>query len=362
MLMTQLFRIPSAGMNQGSLSLNRAESRVKLKLVLVGLVLASLLAPMAVFGEDPPMPLPRRADRMPDSTVAADLSANGAPSDQGGDEISDPETADAPASQAAASLAKVDATPQPVTLVAKITEDSQDIPDGLTWRVFATRTDAAGDLALAAKSEDAKAQLQLPPGNYVVHVAYGRAQTTDTMTVTKGQNSKEIVLDAGAIRLNAAVAGDIAIPINLLRFDIFSGNSDADRQLVAQNLGPNDVVTLNAGTYHVVSYFGSINAIVRADLRVEPGQLTDATLYHKAAQISFKLVSEAGGEAIADIDWTVKTSAGETVFTDTGAFPSIVLSEGDYMVLAKRGDTVFSREFEVQAGPAKEIEVLTTVY
>jgi hypothetical protein len=32
------------------------------------------------------------------------------------------------------------------------------------------------------------------------------------------------------------------------------------------------------------------------------------------------------------------------------------------MVLAKRGDTVFSREFEVQAGPAKEIEVLTTVY
>jgi hypothetical protein len=35
------------------------------------------------------------------------------------------------------------------------------------------------------------------------------------------------------------------------------------------------------------------------DLRVEPGQLTDATLYHRAAQMSFKLVSEAGGEAIA---------------------------------------------------------------
>ena len=54
----------------------------------------------------------------------------------------------------------------------------------------------------------------------------------------------------------------------------------------------------------VISYFGAVNATVRADLRVEPGKLTEATLYHKAAQISFRLVSEAGGEAIADVDWT----------------------------------------------------------
>jgi len=105
-----------------------------------------------------------------------------------------------------------------------------------------------------------------------------------------------------------------------------------------------------------------VNAVVRADLRVEPGQLTDATLYHKAAQVSFKLVSEAGGEAIADIDWTVKTADGQTVFTNIGAFPSTVLAEGDYLVLAKRGEQVYNREFQVQPGPAREIEVLTTVY
>ena len=159
------------------------------------------------------------------------------------------------------------------------------------------------------------------------------------------------------------MTGDVPIPINLLRFDIFTaGASDADRALVAQNLGANDIVTLNAGTYHIVSYFGDVNAVVRADLRVEPGQLTDATLYHRAAQVSFKLVSEAGGEAIADVDWTVKTADGATVFTNTGAFPSTVLQEGDYLVLAKRGDTVFNREFQVQPGQPREIEVLTTVY
>jgi hypothetical protein len=200
------------------------------------------------------------------------------------------------------------------------------------------------------------------PGNYVVHVAYGRAQTTDTITVVDGSNQKSLILDAGAIRLNAQVAGDIPIPINLLRFDIYTAGSDSERTLVAQNLAPSDVVTLNAGTYHIISYFGDVNAVVRADLRVEPGQLTDATLYHKASQVSFKLVSEPGGEAIADVEWTVKTQDGQTVFSNIGAFPSTVLAEGDYLVLAKRGEGVpYTREFQVQPGAGEEVEVLTTV-
>lgn len=216
---------------------------------------------------------------------------------------------------------------------------------------------------MVAKSDDASANLQLPPGQYMVHVAYGRAQASDGLTVEKGENSKTIIIDAGAIRLNAAVTGDIQVPVNLVHFDIFtSGRTDAERTLVAEKLNANDIVTLNAGTYHVISYFGDINAVVRADLRVEPGQLTDATLYHRASQVSFKLVSEPGGEAIADVEWTVKSADGATVFSNIGAFPATVLAEGDYSVLAKRGDAVYNRAFEVVPGQAREIEVLTEVY
>ncbi len=329
------------------------------------LALAAMLAPMLAIAEDPPVPLPRRADRMPATQLIVEAPAVEAPAT--GDEAAiDPESLAAPAAEPAVeaveAVAAVNVTPQPVTLMAKITEDGGALADGVTWRVFETKTDASGDLILAQKSDDATAHMALAPGNYVIHVAYGRAQTTDTLTVAEGENNKQLVLDAGAMRLNAAVTGDVPIPINLLRFDIYTSGSDADRTLVAQNLSPNDIVTLNAGTYHIISYFGDVNAVVRADLRVEPGQLTDATLYHKAAQISFKLVSEAGGEAIADIDWTVKTEDGRTVFTNIGAFPSTVLSEGDYLVFAKRGDQVYNREFQVQPGAAKEIEVLTTVY
>lgn len=324
------------------------------------------ISPLLAMAQEAPVPLPRRADRLPEAAAPVDGAATDAPAETEPGEVETPAAGevDVPASAALEAAESVAAAgpPQPVTLVARITDDGEAIPGGVVWRVFETRTDANGDLALAAKSDDATAHLELPPGQYVVHVAYGRAQTTDTMTVAAGENSKSLVLDAGAMRLNAAVTGDVPIPINLLTFDVFTSGTESERTLVAEKLSPNAMVTLNAGTYHVVSNFGSVNAVVRADLRVEPGQLTEATLYHKAAQISFKLVSEAGGEAIADIDWTVKTSDGQTVFSETGAFPTTVLAEGDYLVLAQRGDQVFNREFEVQAGPARELEVLTTVY
>ncbi|WP_052951499.1 hypothetical protein [Devosia soli] len=253
-------------------------------------------------------------------------------------------------------------TPQSVTLSARITQDGPAIPDGVVWRVFDTVPDASGNMKLVAKSEEGTAKLDLPPGEYVVHVAYGRAQLSEALSVTTGNNEKIIDLEAGALRLNSAVTGDIPIEPTQLHFDIFTAGEESNRVLIAENLPPNDIITLNAGTYHIVSHFGTINAVVRADLRVEAGELTDATLYHHASEVSLKLVSVEGGEAIADVEWTIKTPDGATVFTDRGAFPTTVLAEGDYLVLAKQGEKVYNREVQVVSGGSREIEVLTSVY
>ena len=328
----------------------------RLRFRLLGCAMALLLCAPGL-AQDAPVPMPRPADRMPQ---AAETTA-----EQPTRPVAEDPGAVAPAGEPATAteaLAAVMVEKQPVTLTAQITANGMNIPEGLVWRVFDTRTDSAGELALAAKSENATASFELVPGEYVVHVAYGRAQATETIEVAEGGARQSIVLDAGALRLNAAVTGDVAIPINLLRFDIHTTGGAAERTMVAQNLAANDIVTLNAGTYHVISYFGDVNAVVRADLRVEPGQLTDATLYHRASQVTFKLVTETGGEAVADVEWTVKTADGQTVFTSIGAFPATVLAEGDYLVLAKRGETVYNREFQVQPGQSREIEVLTAVY
>ncbi|HUH76382.1 MAG TPA: hypothetical protein VLZ53_03360 [Devosia sp.] len=308
------------------------------------------LAPIATWAQEatpdlPPMPRPRPDPDAPPAAVEAPIPA------------------DAPTTGSATqAIEAVTSAPQPVSLSARITDGGEPIPDGLVWRIFDTKPDANGELALVAKSDAGTANVELPPGEYVVHVAYGRAQTSETIAVAPGNNTKSLVLEAGALRLNSAVTGDIAIPATLLAFDIFTSGDEATRTPIAEAVRPNDIITLNAGTYHIVSHFGSVNAVVRADLRVEPGQLTDATLYQLASQIAFKLVSEPGGEAIADVEWTVKTPDGTTVFSDLGAFPATVLAEGDYLVLAKQGEQVFNREFQIQAGPAREIEVLTAAH
>src|SRR5215217_4678159 len=222
----------------------------------VFLGLSSLLlvpAPMT-FAQDtteiPPLPRPR-----------PDRDGSGA-------------TPTATGATAADAIAAVTDVPQAVTLTARITQDGPPIPEGVIWRVYDSAPDAAGNMTLVAKSEAATAQLELPPGQYVVHAAYGRAQLSEPLSVTPGVNEKVIDLEAGALRLNSAVTGDIPIEPMQLRFDIFTAGAEADRVPIADGLPPNDIVTLNAGTYHIVSYFGAINAVVRADLRVEAGELT----------------------------------------------------------------------------------------
>lgn len=310
---------------------------------ILGLASATLvIEPIAVAQESteiPPLPRPR-----------PDRDAAGTPTPADG------------RSTATEAIEAITDTPQTVVLTARITENGPPIPEGVVWRVFNSVPDAAGNMTLVAKSEEATAELDLPPGEYVVHAAYGRAQLSEPLTVVPGPNEKVIDLEAGALRLNSAVTGDIPIPPTQLRFDIFTAGEESSRVLIAENLPPNDIVTLNAGTYHIVSRFGDVNAVVRADLRVEAGELTDATLYHHASEVSFKLVSEEGGEAIADVEWTIKTPDGTTVFTDRGAFPTTVLAEGDYIVLAKQGEQVYNREVQIVAGGSREIEVLTTVY
>lgn len=270
---------------------------------------------------------------------------------------------------AAALTAKVekaqnDALPeQRLSLSAKISDEGAVIPSGVVWRVFDTKTDEKGNLALLAKSEEATANFSLKPGDYVVHVAYGRSQATDTVHVEPTPTAKTIVLDSGGLRLNAAITGDIDIDPKLLSFEIYATEIESgDRILIADDVTMGNIIHLNAGVYNVVSKFGSVNAIIRADLRVDPGQLTDATLFHKAQQVRFRLASEPDGEAIADVDWVVKDADGNTVYSSFGAFPSTILAEGEYSLLAKRGANVYNRQFAAEPGPSAEIELLTTIY
>ncbi len=253
-------------------------------------------------------------------------------------------------------------TARDIDMEAKLTSEGEAVKEGLSWRVFSPIPGADGKLPMLASSEGGSAQFHLVPGEYFVNVAFGRAGVTKKLNVSSSGNVQKqvLILDAGGFVLNAIAGSDKQISANQLKFSVYSSDArpDGERGLVMADIKPNTVVRLNAGTYHVVSEYGNVNAVVRADIQVEAGKLTEATLQHQAAQITLKLVSEQGGEAIADTAWSVLNGGGDVVNESVSAFSTMVLAEGEYTAMARNKDKVYQRNFKVTSGRDADVEVL----
>jgi hypothetical protein len=247
-----------------------------------------------------------------------------------------------------------------ITLSAKLTEDGDEITRGLVWRVFRPDVDADGKLPLVASARGGTSVFQLQPGSYLVHASYGRAGATKRITVGRDGKPENLVLDAGGLKLDAVLEGGVRIPPAKLRFSIYEAKAgpDGDRALIIPDVSPNTVVRLNSGVYHIVSTYGSVNAVIRSDIRVEAGKLTEATVEHRAAEVTIKLVREAGGEAIADTSWSILAESGDPVREIVGAFATLVLAEGEYTIVAKNRDHIYHRDYTVVGGRNQEVEVL----
>ncbi|MBA4788964.1 MAG: hypothetical protein AB1698_16240 [Pseudomonadota bacterium] len=243
---------------------------------------------------------------------------------------------------------------------ARFGSEGAPIPRGVSWRVFADTPEASGAFPLVAESSEPFPVFFLNPGGYVVHVSYGFASAAQRVQMGAISKREAFLLPAGGLRLSADVENR-PIPGQKVTFDIFEGSflqGRASSQPYYRGANAGDVVLLPEGTYHVVSSYGDANAVVRADVTVQPGKLTDATVHHRAAQVTLKLVKITGGEALADTQWTVTTPGGDTIKESIGAFPQFVLTEGDYVAFARNDGRTFSREFKVEAGQDQEVQVL----
>ena len=253
------------------------------------------------------------------------------------------------------------AHPVPVTFKAMLTEAGPKLQGGLTWRVYSTESGLNGGRKLVSTLREAMPTTGLMPGDYLVNAAYGLSNITKQIKVESGRSIEEtFVLNTGALRLSAALADNNPLPAGAVHFDIMSDEEDqfGNRRTILGNAKPGLTIRLNAGAYHIVSLYGDANAAVRADVTVEPGKLTEATVKHAAAAITFKLVQDAGGEALADTQWSVLTAAGDMVKETTGALPTHILAAGNYAVVARHGGLSYTSKFSVETGQPKQIEVV----
>ncbi len=228
-----------------------------------------------------------------------------------------------------------------------------------------------GRTGSSRKSNEASPSFSLPDGNYIVHCAMGLAGMTQRVMMAGAPTSERLLLNAGGLRI-VPVLGDQPINPAKLTISIYvpEHNNAEAKTYSLQSPGAGDVIGLPEGNYHIVSTlldttgFGTMaqngianatNSVVNADLRVQPGKLTDATLRHRAAVMTLKLVNAPGGEALANSAFTILTPGGDVIRELIGAFPSLVLAEGEYVAIAppRRQDLSSDLQSRIDARPRR---------
>jgi hypothetical protein len=258
-------------------------------------------------------------------------------------------TSPAPAASGQGSLA----------LSAKFGRDLPAITGGLHWRIYSAKIEQ-GALRPVKEEKGASPTVSLPAGAYVIHVGFGLASATKTIQLRPGEPLREVFeIPAGGLRIEGKV-GDVRIPPGQIGFDLYKGSQfeAGDKRPIVQSAQTGDVILVPEGTYHIESKYGDVNATVRSDIRVQASKLTDATVTHRAAIMTLKLVNEWGGEARANTQWSVLTPGGDVIKESIGAFPRVILAEGEYRVIARNDNQTYERAFKVVTGVDTEVEVL----
>jgi hypothetical protein len=244
-------------------------------------------------------------------------------------------------------------------VAARYGHDAPLISGGLIWRVYSAKPDSSGAFHLIKEDRTPAPTFVLAPGSYVVHASIGLASAAKAIQLRADTVHELFDIPAGGVRLEGRV-GDVRIPTGQISFDIYPGSQfdTSDRRPLAQNVMSGDLVMLPEGRYYIVSNYGDANSVVRSDVNVETAKLTDIVVTHRAAVLTLKLVNENGGEALANTQWTVLTPGGDIIKESIGAFPRVVLAEGDYHLIARNEGKTFQRDFKVITGVDREVEVL----
>jgi len=330
------------------------------------------VSPPATSGQTAPIPV----------APAPAAPAQPAPADATPAQAAPAETPPAP-DQARTPTPEAQAT---LRLSAGLNGGISPLTGGLRWRIFATTPEEDGTHPLIAESSMAEPTMTLAPGDYVVHAAFGLASATRRVKLGADVRSERLMLSAGALKVEGTVAGQPIDPSKLSLSIYVPEGRNPEGKLVYSKAKPGEIVGLPEGSYHIVSTYLDMtsakfstnpqtsasakaaaagasaalpsNSIVTADIRIPSGKLIDVTLRHRCASLTLKLVNHPGGEALPNTTFTVLTPGGDVIRELMGAFPSLVLAEGEYVAIARHDAKTYQSTFMVKSGMDHDVEVV----
>ena len=173
-------------------------------------------------------------------------------------------------------------------------------------------------------------------------------------------------LQTGTIKLGSLKIGDLIIPSPVFAISnatVLRSWSDPDPRCgIGLTIQTDDS---RVWTYCHLSYLQPTvqpgASLAAGDLVGLVGHTGDASGPHLHLQLQPATSypqNEAWFKAFAGTAFSVLTPGGDVIREAIGAFPSLTLAEGEYVLIARHEGQVYTREFKVESGQDRDIEVL----
>lgn len=246
-----------------------------------------------------------------------------------------------------------------LTLSAHAKTDSPPL-SGATFFIY--ENGEAGRNREIVRSKLGEPTFSLPAGHYRIAAVLGLAQIEQDIAVKPGEDVKRnLVLDAGGIRLSSLLAGNGSSLDRHLLYRIFKLSGDNGKpfnQEILTSTLPSPTIFLPTGRYRVESQYGWHNARQAQEVVVTAGDVVNAGFEHKASDIKLKLVPKPGGQSLDRVKWTLKYNGGGTVLISQDAAPSLILQAGNYQAVAQYNEKTYTQTFEAVSNREQVVEIV----
>lgn len=248
-------------------------------------------------------------------------------------------------------------------LSAKLSSESPPLIANIKWEIYNFEKSSDGNRAQIVTTDVSQPTLPLAPGRYIVRAVFGVSSTAKVVKITTAQvTDATFILNVGGIRVKPLlIAGeppDGKIPHQWI-YLVSKADSLASPELIATADDPKKIHQLAAGTYELISRFGTANAVVKTNVTVSPGLLTEVEVSHKASIVQFKLFKKwRGGEELMDVSWKLLDDEDNVIAKNLNANAGEIIAPGRYKIVALYNNTTYSKIFKVKPGKKKLIKVV----
>jgi hypothetical protein len=246
-----------------------------------------------------------------------------------------------------------------VKIEAIIVKGAKPLADPIAWTVEPASKDGTAKQQMTSPAPE----FSLVPGKYKVTAVLGNATVVKDIVVPPGGGKQIFDMNSGHARLAMQPntgAKEITENISWEIFRYTKGEID-ERLKVASFMAPAPRMTLPAGYYTVRARYQS--TVTEMVMPITAGILYKYSINLYAGKVGLAAVG-ANGKALKDnVTWKIqralrsKSGERETLVTESGATPTIMLREGKYVAIAESAGQVGEVAFEIVAGKTKKVKV-----